>query len=163
MKIFKKYQKTCPLFWEKKLRIKEWQVEPAPTRSDLDWKNLAYDSNHRCIRKISIGMFLLIGSLVVVSPITFLEGYLPKVVTNGNIFENESNFFSFFAVYTCPLLLYFLNYMFLPYIILKTNFYENNHRFSMREFSIMNKLYIYMVFNSIMMPGLTYTITLRLV
>jgi len=33
----------------------------------------------------------------------------------------------------------------------------------MREFSIINKMYIYMVFNSIMMPGLKYTIFLRIV
>lgn len=80
MRAFLKYQKSCPLFWDKKLGVKEWLIEPAPPKTDIDWKNLAYDKNHRCVRKITIGLFLLVGSFVIVSPITWLEGYLPKKV-----------------------------------------------------------------------------------
>lgn len=42
-------------------------------------------------------------------------------------------------------------------------FYENNHKFSDREFSLMNKGYLYMVFNSVFLPGISLTITLRFV
>jgi len=42
----------------------------------------------------------------------------------------------------------------MPWAIIKMIFYENNHRYTVREFSLMNKMYIYMVFNSVFLPGL---------
>ena len=51
----------------------------------------------------------------------------------------------------------------MPFCIIKFIFYENAFKYSAREFSLMNKGYIYMVFNSIFLPGFTYTISLRFV
>lgn len=59
------------------LLINDWTLERAPKASDVDWKNLAYDKNHRCTRKTSIGLFLLLTSIVVLMPINLLEQYLP--------------------------------------------------------------------------------------
>lgn len=145
--------------------MKDWTVEEAPVRKDIDWKNLAYDKTHRIIRKVTIGLFLLVGSLVIVSPVVFLEQYLPISANKDTkqIRYNSDELLAFIAVYFCPLFLYFINYILIPFLVIKTNFYENNHKYSSREFSIMNKQYIYMVFNSVMMPGLQYTITLRFV
>jgi hypothetical protein len=77
--------------------------------------------------------------------------------------DPEPDGISIFAIYLCPILLYFLNYIFIPFLVIKLTFYENNFKFSQREFSILNKNYIYMVFGTVFMPGLSYTITLRFV
>ena len=53
--------------------IDDWTVEVAPKVSDVDWKNLAYDSHHRGTRKMVIGLFLLVLSLVIVIPVNLLE------------------------------------------------------------------------------------------
>jgi hypothetical protein len=70
---------------------------------------------------------------------------------------------SYLAVYLLPIILYVINFVFMPWCIIKMIFYENRHKYSAREFSLMNKGYIYMVFNSIFLPGFTYTISLRFV
>ena len=61
---------------------------------------------------------------------------------------------AFVALYFCPLMVYFINFLFIPFLIIKLAFYENNHTFSSREFSIMNKNFIYMVFGTVFVPGL---------
>lgn len=76
---------------------------------------------------------------------------------------NNANYLAFIAIYFCPLLVYFINFILIPFMIIKLAFYENNHTYSSREFSIMNKNYIYMVFGSVFVPGLQYTISLRFV
>jgi hypothetical protein len=55
------------------LHIDDWTVEVAPKVSDVDWKNLAYDSHHRGTRKVVIGLFLLVFSLLIVMPVNLLE------------------------------------------------------------------------------------------
>ena len=73
----------------------------------------------------------------------------PEVVAgNGNMI------FAFIAIYFCPLMVYFINFIIIPFLIIKLAFYENNHKFSDREFSIMNKNFIYMVFGTVFVPGL---------
>jgi hypothetical protein len=55
------------------LLINDWTLERAPKASDVDWKNLAYDKNHRCTRKTTIGLFLLLTSIVILIPVNLLE------------------------------------------------------------------------------------------
>lgn len=74
---------------------------------------------------------------------------------NGNIA------LAYLAIYLCPILIYMINFLLIPFLTIKLAFYENNHKFSDREFSIMNKNFIYMVFGSVFVPGLQYTISLR--
>ena len=57
--------------------------------------------------------------------------------------------------------IYCVNFLLLPYLIIRLNYFESLHRYTLREFVIMNKIYIYQVFNSIFLPGLTLTISLR--
>ena len=77
--------------------------------------------------------------------------------------DSETKWLAFLAVYFCPFLLYLINFILIPFLIIKLAFYENNHKYSGREFSIMNKNYIYMVFSSVFVPGFTYTISLRFI
>ena len=141
-------------------------VEKAPIPSNLDWKNLAYDRQHRISRKITIGMFLLIFSFAVVYPFNFLLAFLPIRVGNDNKIVNSSEdqwYVTVIALYFLPVILFAINYLLMPLMVFKLIFYENNHQFSGRELSIMNKCYIYMVFNCLFLPGFTWTISLRFV
>ena len=70
-KQFKKQNKNKIL--KDKYMIDDWTLEQAPKASDIDWKNLAYDKNHRCTRKTTIGLFLLILSIVILIPVNLLE------------------------------------------------------------------------------------------
>jgi len=51
------------------LKINEWAIMTAPIKSDVDWKNLAYDGKHRATRKCTIGVFLLLFSVIIAMPI----------------------------------------------------------------------------------------------
>jgi hypothetical protein len=57
----------------KVVKVGQWQMLPAPMKSDLDWKNLAYDGKHRATRKCTIGVFLLLMSVIMAMPIQILE------------------------------------------------------------------------------------------
>ena len=65
--------------------------------------------------------------------------------------------FVFIGSYFAPVVMFMFNYLLLPYVIIKLTFYENNQKISQREFSIVNKTYLYMVFNTIILPGLEFT------
>mmetsp|Transcript_9021 Transcript_9021/g.6795 ORF Transcript_9021/g.6795 Transcript_9021/m.6795 type:complete len:505 (+) Transcript_9021:1275-2789(+) len=148
-----------------------WTYEKAALPRDLDWKNLAYDANHRCSRQMGVNLFIMIVSMIIVMPVSFLEQYVPMLGTNeasytteGGVYVEEGNgniALAFMAIYLCPILTFLINFLLIPYLVIRLCFFENNHKFSDREFSIMNKNYVYMVFGSVILPGLQYTSTFK--
>ena len=151
------------------MRVNEWTIQEAPRPADLDWKNLFYDGTHRITRKCLIALFLIVLGFALVFPWSFMLKYLPMYVSkDGTEFNNITSTdgtkaSAFLAMYLLPVILFLINFLFLPFLIFKLVFHENNHKYSSREFSIMNKCFIYMVFNSVFLPGLTLTIALRFV
>lgn len=65
-------------------------------------------------------------------PIQILEQYLPMRVTADGVPEATTSTYgvSVFAIYLCPVLLYTLNYICIPFLVIKLTFYENNYKFS---------------------------------
>jgi hypothetical protein len=150
------------------MRVNEWVSSVAPRPSDLDWKNLAFDNTHRLARKCIIALFLITFGFLLVYPFTYLLIYLPMYVGKDGTFHNktqvsENKYSALLAMFMLPVILFCINFLLLPFMIFRFVFHENNHKYSSREFSIMNKCFIYMVFNSVFLPGLTLTIALRFV
>eukprot|EP00349_Pseudokeronopsis_sp_Brazil_P010786 CAMPEP_0202978096 /NCGR_PEP_ID=MMETSP1396-20130829/84639_1 /ASSEMBLY_ACC=CAM_ASM_000872 /TAXON_ID= /ORGANISM="Pseudokeronopsis sp., Strain Brazil" /LENGTH=504 /DNA_ID=CAMNT_0049716965 /DNA_START=1133 /DNA_END=2646 /DNA_ORIENTATION=- len=77
--------------------------------------------------------------------------------------QELSVFQAFLPYFFLSIYVYGVNYLLLPFLIFKLNFYESLHKYSLREFVLMNKLYIYMVFNTVFLPGFSLTIILRFV
>jgi len=54
-----------------------------------------------------------------------------RVNADGEVETSNATYgLSVFAIYLCPALLYFLNYILIPFLVIKLTFFENNFKFS---------------------------------
>mmetsp|Transcript_10403 Transcript_10403/g.10425 ORF Transcript_10403/g.10425 Transcript_10403/m.10425 type:complete len:484 (+) Transcript_10403:580-2031(+) len=153
-------------------RVDDWFMEEAGRPSDMQWKSLCFDKHFRMSRKIVVAVFLIIFGFLLIFPfrylVVFFTIYAKKEDLNG-----ETHYVVYNEDYTVPqaawpyfvfsLYVYGVNFLFLPYLIFRLNFYESLHKYSLREFVLMNKMFIYMVFNTVFLPGFNLTIVLRFV
>ena len=54
-----------------------WSVHEAPPRSDIDWMNLTYTREQRCMSRFVINLALVLFCILFTAPVALLDKFIP--------------------------------------------------------------------------------------
>jgi len=116
----------------KELNMTEWKLCQAPAQSDLVWDKLNKRSMTSSIKSWTLSILLFVISVLVLSPLTRTEN-LSFLVSLVNKITGSSEFGHFFVTnYISPLILFFVNFICIPFLIYYIALAEDNRKKSKR-------------------------------
>lgn len=150
---FKKIHQNQKFFLDKQLVVGGWKLEKAPMASDICFKNLNTKFKHQIWRTLGIYVMLILISFGVITLITLLDKWFKGKETTDNI-----SFWSAALAYITPFLIFIFSNFAIPYLIHLVIRFERSELKSKRESSTLNKNFIFILLNSVIVPIFNITV-----
>ncbi|MDR3547248.1 MAG: hypothetical protein P4M11_03040 [Candidatus Pacebacteria bacterium] len=148
------------------LGLQDWGIAKAPMPSDIVWENMGINAQQRLLLFLLLNIPLLFLTALTVVPIAVLNelANIAEILNQKiNISDTQISWGkAFIDNYFPPLLLYVHSSLLVPFLIYCVARYERSERKSHLEKSILAKNFVFMLFDTIILPsfGLTTMYTL---
>lgn len=147
-------------FLQKKFNVKNWKIRKSPVPSDIIWENIGKGVVVRKLKEFLAVLFIVLLSVVLVSPLTFIDVLKPlandieKSVLSKTVFKN------LLAEMLTPLIMLLFNFVLIPILIDIAAAFTDHQTKSGKQLFIMHMNMFFMVMNTILLP-LTGLLTIR--
>jgi hypothetical protein len=141
---------TIPNKVKKQLKMKSWKFRPVSGQSDILWEGLSADEDCALIKTVMLLFILFIVSVLLISPLM-----LSKAVTDwANSRDLLVNYISVETIdtYLQTLCVALVNVVLIPFFIDMMVLIEDFQTKSQRQISILNRNFVFMLLNSLLLP-----------
>jgi len=131
----------------------QWEIRIAPPSNDIIWENLSNrNKGIKTLYRFFTWSFLIIISVLLTLPLTFLDKLEPLINFINRYLENDYTTQENFQLYLTPLCLYFTNYILIPTVIIFLLGYEKRSRKSHNAKTKFRKNFFFFIMNQIIVP-----------
>lgn len=133
------------------LNMSSWEVQSAPTPSDLIWENVKYTKKGRIIKTILFTSILFFVFFFVLTPKFLFIKLKPLIEWICSAMPNVVG--KILLEYSYSLIIVTVNSGILPIVTYYLALYEKHYRRSYREKSILIKTFVFLAINSFIIPS----------